>query len=353
MKRIGIIGVGGIANNVHITELLKIAECKITAICDVDEKSIAKTKEKVGDVLVFTDYRDLIDSGEVDAVEICTPNHIHVEIAEYAAKKGLPINVEKPLGLSVAECERLGRTISENNVLNMMCFSYRFKPAVRWAKSMIDEGKLGEIVSVNVEYSKSSAFWQGRRLDWRFVKKYAGTGVLGDLGVHLIDMAQLLIGDFVSVSANAGIVVKERKLLDSEEMGKVETDDYCNFIADLKDRRTGKPVSATFSITRCALGHANTIRFDLYGTEGSISFNLNNFNELTYCDDKKDGFSAKLETTTVPEKYSMTQEKAFIDALNGSFCDYFPTIEDGIKCQKVLDAVERSAESKTVVKIEK
>lgn len=351
MKRIGIVGVGGIANGVHIRELLEVADCKITAICDVSEKAIEKTREKVGDVLCFTDYKALIDCDEVDAVEVCTPNHLHVEIAEYAVLKGKPVNVEKPLGLSVSECERLGKAIEDNKALNMMCFSYRFKPAVRWAKDMIDSGAIGEIVTVNVEYSKSSAFWQGRRLDWRFVKKYAGTGVLGDLGVHLIDMAQLLVGDFKAVSAATGIVVKERQLLDSDEYGKVETDDYCNFIAELCDRRTGKNVSATFAITRCALGHANTIRYDIYGTEGVISFNLNNPNELTFCTDKKDGFSAKLETAPVPEKYYITQEQAFVDALHGKFCDYFPTVADGIGCQRILDAVERSANEKTLVRL--
>jgi predicted dehydrogenase len=122
---------------------------------------------------------------------------------------------------------------------------------------MIDKGLIGDIVTINVEYSKSSAFWQGRRMDWRFVKKYAGTGVLGDLGVHLIDMAQLLVGDFKSVSATTGIVVKERQLLDSDEWGKVETDDYCNFIAELSDRRNGKSVSA-------ANGYWDTY---FYGTE--------------------------------------------------------------------------------------
>ncbi|MBQ5747150.1 MAG: Gfo/Idh/MocA family oxidoreductase [Clostridia bacterium] len=351
MKRIGIIGVGGIANNVHIKELLDVPECRITAICDINPTAIEKAKERLGDVLSFTDYKELIDSGEIDAVEICTPNHLHVEIAEYAVRKGIPVNVEKPLGLSVESCERLGKVIAETGVHNMMCFSYRFKPAVRWAKDMIDKGLIGDIVTVNVEYSKSSAFWQGRRLDWRFVKKYAGTGVLGDLGVHLIDMAQLLVGDFKSVSATTGIVVKERQLLDSEEWGKVETDDYCNFIAKLSDRRNGKPVSATFAITRCALGHANTIRYDVYGTEGCISFNLNDPGVLTFCTDKKDGFSATLETVPVPEEYNITQEKAFIDSLDGKFCDYFPTVNDGIKCQKILDSVEKSAEEKVIVAI--
>ncbi len=351
MKRIGIIGVGGIANNVHIRELLEVPECKITAICDVDDNALKKTAEKLGDVLCFKNYRELIECDEVDAVEICTPNYLHTEMAEYAAKLGKPINVEKPLGLSSKEGERLNKVIKETGVTNMMCFSYRFRPAVRYAKEVIDKGLLGDIVSINVEYSKSSAFWEGRRLDWRFVKKYAGTGVLGDLGVHLIDAAQLLVGDITSVSAITQIVVKERKLLDSEEIGTVDTDDYCSFIAELTDRRTKKPVSATFSITRCALGHANTIRYDIFGTEGCISFNLNKSDELSICTDKKDGMHAVLETVTVPDTYKVTQEQSFVDALHGKFCEYFPTIEDGIKCQKILDAAEKSAKTRTVVYI--
>ena len=351
MKKIGIIGVGGIANGVHIAELLNVPECKITAICDVDSKAIEKTKAKIGDVLCFTDYKELIECDEEDAVEVCTPNHLHVEIAEYAVRRGKPINVEKPLGLCVEECERLGKAIADSKAINMMCFSNRFKPAVRWAKDMIDKGLIGDILTLNVEYSKSSAFWQGRRLDWRFVKKYAGTGVLGDLGVHLIDMAQLLAGDFKSVSANTGIVVKKRQLLDSDEWGDVETDDYCNFLAELTDKRTGRAVSSTFSITRCALGHKNTIRYDIFGTEGSISFNLNDPDRLTFCTDKKDGFSATLETADVPKEYYITQEQSFVEALHGKFCDYFPTVDDGIKCQRILDAIERSAETKSIVYI--
>lgn len=345
MKNIGIIGVGGIANNVHITQLLTLPDAKIVAVCDTDPAALARAKERLSlsDEHLFSNYKDLIDLPEIDAVEICTPNYMHVEMARYALSKGKSVNVEKPLGISLEECLDLKDCAKDKDAVAMMSMSYRFMPAVRYAKSIIDDGLLGDIVGINVEYLKSSALWAGRRLEWRFVKKYAGTGVLGDLGVHLIDMASLLVGDFLRVGANAGIVVKERQYLDSEDWGPVETDDYCNFVATLSDRRTGKEVGASFTITRCALGNANTIKYDIFGTDGVISFNLNDPTEIAVCVGKVDRETESLHTVKVPQKYFITQEEAFVNALHGKKCDFFPTVDDGIACQRVLDALERSA----------
>ncbi|MDY3928004.1 MAG: Gfo/Idh/MocA family oxidoreductase [Clostridia bacterium] len=353
MKRIGIIGVGGIANGVHIPQLLNVRDCKITAVCDIDPIALENTAKRleIDKQHQFKNYKALIDCSDIDAVEICTPNYVHVKIAEYAALAGKSVNIEKPLGITAKECEKLKKIVKEKNIVNMMSFSYRFFPAVRYAKWIIDKGLIGKIVSLNVEYLKSSAFCEGRRLDWRFVKKYAGTGVLGDLGVHLIDMAQLLVGDFTGVSGMIDTVVKQRMKLDSDEMADVETDDYCNFIANIKNRNTGENSAAAFSITRCAIGHNNTIKYDIFGTEGVISFNLNNPKVLGVCIGEVDKKSFGLHTVNVPGEFSITQEQAFVDALNGKFCDYFPTVEDGIKCQKIVDAVLKSAEKKTFVQI--
>ena len=353
MKRIGIIGCGGIANGKHIPELLKVSGCKITALCDINETALNQTAERLGidEEHRFTDYKALVDCGDIDAVEICTPNYLHVPIAEYAVSKGFPINIEKPLALDSDEAERLGKLMAEKSVQGMMCFSYRFFPAVRYAKYILDKGLIGKVVSVNVEYLKSSAFWEGRRLDWRFVKKYAGTGVLGDLGVHLIDMTQLLVGDIKSVSAMAGIIVKQRLKLDCDELADVETDDYCNFIAELSDRKSGGSVPASFVITRCALGHANTIKYDIFGTDGVISFDLNNPDVLGVCISEVDKACDGLHTVKVPQKFRLAQEQMFIDMLDGKDCVHLPTVADGIKCQKVLDALLESAEKKKCIDI--
>lgn len=342
MVGIGIIGVGEIANNVHIPGINESDDGILTAICDTDKEALKKTGDKynIPESLRFENYLDLIKCNEVDAVEICTPNYLHVKMAVDAAKAGKPINVEKPLSVNLVEAKKLGDALEKYSVPNMMCFSYRFKPAVRYAKEIMNRGLLGNILSINVEYLKSSALWTDRRLEWRFIKKYAGTGVLGDLGVHLIDMAQFLVGDIKSLCAKAGIVVKQRKKLDSEEMGNVETDDYCDFMADFKCGAHGM-----FTITRCAIGHNNTIKYDIFGTKGVISFNLNNPNELSLCIGEIDIESFGMHTVQVPDKYKITQEQMFVDLVNGKECQYLPTVADGIGCQKMLDALLESSEN--------
>ena len=111
--------------------------------------------------------------------------------------------------LAFAVEDGVANALAEAEVPNMMCFSYRFCPAVRYAKWIMDNGLLGDIVNIDVAYLKNSAFFEGRRLEWRFVKEKAGTGVLGDLGVHLIDLAELLAGDIKAVSGTTDIVVKQ------------------------------------------------------------------------------------------------------------------------------------------------
>ena len=349
MLKIGIIGVGGIAQNAHIKELKECKDAKITAICDIEEATL----NKVGDDLNldakyrFKDYMDLINCDEVDAVQICTPNYLHVEMATAAVKKGKPIEVEKPLGLDYKDTLPLTKALEENPVPNMMCMSYRFKPAVRFAKWIMNKNLIGDIISIDVQYLKSSAFMEGRRLDWRFVKKYAGTGVLGDLAVHLIDLATLLAGDLKKVSAQTKIIVKERKKLDSEEIAPVETDDYCSFIGEMDNG-----ILANFLITRCAIGNVNTIKFDVYATNGVISFNLNNPEELGVCIGEVDVKSDGLHTVKVPKEFYAKQEQSFVDLVNGKECEHLPKVEDGVKLQKILDAILESADKQKWVNIE-
>ena len=339
MKRIGIIGLGGIATK-HIKELLAVKNCAITAICDIDGNTLKRRQAELSipKEHCFTDYRDLIACDAVDAVEICTPNYLHVEMALAAIRAGKPVNIEKPLSTDLPTAEPLRTALQERNAETMMCFSYRFMPAVRYAKWIIDQGLLGEIVSVDVAYLKSSGLWEGRRLEWRFEKAKAGTGVLGDLGVHLIDMAELLVGKITEVSAMTKIVVKERKRLDSEELAPVETDDYCSFLA-----KTETGALESFIITRCAIGNQNTIKFDIYGTQGVVSFNLNDPNVLNVCVGEVDRMSESLHTVKVPAKFSITQEQAFVDMLEGKNCAYFPTVADGLRSQQILDRLLLSA----------
>lgn len=347
--RIGIIGVGGIAMNRHIRELLDCEDAQIVAICDVKPRALARARETVGlsDEKCYTDYRELIADEDVEAVEICTPNHLHAEMAIAVLKAGKPVNVEKPVALNYEQAVRMLQAERESESFAMTCFTYRYMPAVRYAKYLVDSGTIGEIVGLNVAYLKNSAFWEGRRLEWRFVKEYAGSGVIGDLGIHLIDLAQLLAGNITRLCATKEIVVKERRQLDCEEIGKVETEDSCSFLAQFEGGASG-----TFHITRCAIGHANTIRYDVYGTKGSISFDLNNPKLLNICTGEGNPKDYVNRTEEVPTEFFLTQEQAFVDAVQGKRDALFPTLEKGVQGQKIVDSILRSAEENRWVTLE-
>ena len=347
MLKIGIIGLGGISGK-HIKEIQESPKAEIRAICDIDEKKLNTVGDRLGIPAQyrFTDYRALIACPEVEAVEICTPNYLHIPMAMEVVKAGKALEVEKPLSVSYDGVDTLLQAIEEKKIVNMTCFSYRFLPAVRYAKHLIETGKLGKIINVDVAYLKSSGFWAGRRLDWRFVKEYAGCGVIGDLGVHLIDMTRFLVGDFESVYASTEIVVKQRQKLDSDEYAAVETEDLAAFTAKL----TGG-VKANFLISRCAIGNSNTIKFDIYGTEGVLSFNLNKPTELSVCVGEVDRETESIHTVTVPKAYTSRQEETFIDAALGKQADYFPAVAEGAACQKIVDAILLSAETDSVVKV--
>lgn len=346
---IGIIGVGGIAMGVHVSGLKNVKNCKIAAICDTDEARLKENGDTLGipEDLRFTDYKQLVDCPEVDAVEVCTPNNWHPEMAAYAIEKGKPVNIEKPLGLSYDHAKVILDAQKKHGTPAMVCFSYRFRSAVRYAKKLLDDKAIGDILGVNVRYLKDSGLWEGRRLEWRFLKEYGGTGVLGDLGVHLIDMCTYLVGNIKQVFGKLDIIVKKRQKLDSDEWADVTTDDACNFVATLENGAT-----ANFSISRCVLGHRNTITFDIYGSDGIISFDLNNPDELSVCIGKADKECGGLHTIKVPGKYGVSQEGTFVDIARGCRVDIHPTVEDGLRCQKILDAVLLSSETGKAVDVE-
>ena len=336
---IGVVGCGGIANGVHLKELAQVHGGRIAALCDCNPDALKKTAEKyhIDDAHCFTDYHDLIACADVDAVEVCTPNNSHCQIAIDALRAGKPVNVEKPVGLCEAEAAKLRRVAEETGLSAMVCFSYRFRPAVRYAVDLIRAGKLGKIVSVYAQYLKSSAYMPGRRLDWRFDSDIARYGVSGDLAVHIIDMVQLLVGPVQSLCAQTGITVPVRKRLDSEEIAPVTTDDYCHFLAELEGG-----IPAVFSVTRSAMGNLNHILIDVYGEKGAFRFDLNHPEQIQIFE--FDGVHTAPEggdmaVLPVPAEYFVTQEQTFVDLLHGNPPPFTPDLRDGVQSQRVLDAL--------------
>lgn len=346
--RVGIIGMGRISA-VHISGLKEAKDAQIVAVCDIDEQKLNEAGDSLGipPEYRFTDFRKLIRCDIVDAVEICTPNYLHVPMAYEAVRAGKPVNVEKPLSDTFDKVPALLELLKAAPQPNMMCFSYRFRPAVRYAKRLISEGKIGRVLTVHIEYLQSGSFIEGRRMEWRFVKEYSGTGAIGDLGVHLIDMTRYLVGEIEAVCARKSTFVKQRKMLDSEVVGDVTTDDYCSFLADIE----GGAV-ANFTVTRCAHGHSNTIKYDIFGTDGVISFNLNNPWELDVCLGIDEVKKMGLHTVKVPEEYDASQEQSFVDIALGRFKEPIADIGEGAKCQKIVDAIARSSEENRWIELD-
>ncbi|MBQ8510459.1 MAG: Gfo/Idh/MocA family oxidoreductase [Clostridia bacterium] len=348
--RIGVIGCGGIANGKHLPELSRADGAVIHALCDIDEGKLNAAGDKYGVPAErrFTDWHDLIACPEVDAVDICTPNCLHVPMAEGAVDAGKPFCCEKPLGISYAETVRLLEETEAKDIQSMICFSYRFMPAVRYAKHLVEQGAIGNVVSFYAQYLKNSAYMKNRGLDWRFVGKDARYGVSGDLGVHLLDLASFLSGDVTSLTADLGIAVKERKRLDSDEFAPVETDDFCHFLA-----RFDKGASATFSITRAAFGNINRICVEVCGDKGALRFDLNQNDRLEYYTGGIQEWDAicKMEKVEVPKEFHTSQMQCFVDLLHGNPDRYIPSLADGVKLQRVLDAIMVSNEKRAWVNI--
>ncbi len=348
-KRIGIIGFGWIARDVHTPYYKTIEDmCEITAVCDIDPKAIENAKEKTGlsDDRIFTDYKELIDSGLCDAVDICTPNYLHCEIAKYALNAGLPVSIEKPVGMNAAEVEEVKKLSEEKGLPVFVCFTWRHRPALRYLKDTLDSGEIGKINHVYIKCIKDSALWPGRRLEWRFQKDKAGTGVLCDLGSHMLDLLNWLGTDVQGVSASYGTFVKRRQLIDSDEWGDVTTDDWANIILDLKNG-----ANATVILSRGCATCKSLTEVEVYGDKGYLKFSESNMTVMTM---QVEG--GPREERPIPESYGdpkyIRQYISFINLLNGIKDEYTSTISDGLKSQMILDAADIAAAEKRYVSIE-
>ena len=178
------------------------------------------------------------------------------------------------------------------------------------------------------------------------IKEYAGTGVLGDLAVHLIDMAQFLAGDILSVCSQMGVIVDKRPKEDGSGMGNVETDDFCSFLAEMD-----QGVHAVFDISRCVIGQTNGVHFIVCGDQGTISCDVEEPNCLGIASRVFDAAQPKMHNIPIPDEYFGCQEQCFVDFTQGKKQPFFPDIQDGVQSQRILDAVELSAKERRWVDI--
>lgn len=344
--RMGVVGLGGISN-VHIPGILNSKDAELIAICDTNEELLRAVGDKYGipSERRFVDFEQLVHAEYVDAVSICTPNFLHYPVAMEAVKCRKPFCLEKPIAMNATEAEALYEACKANDILNMVGFSYRYKPALRYAKWLIEQGTLGQIHHIYGQYLQSWAKPE-TPMSWRFSKRLSGTGAIGDLGSHIIDMTRFLVGDMTRVMGSAGTIIESRRNPQNDEFETVDVDDYFHYLANIEPG-----VSGVFSISRFAYGRGNYQRVEIYGAKGALVYSLEREDSLEVCIGTVYEQSNRFVEILVPDHFKKDQMQSFFDMLRGRDDGLNATVTDGLINQRSLDALVESFETKKWVVI--
>ena len=335
----------------------------LKAACARKEEKLKPFADRWGWESIESDWRKLVKRKDVDAIDICSPNNTHHDIAIAVAKAGKIVLCEKPLAMNAREGLEMTETVEKAGVPNMVWFNYRRVPAISLAKQLIDEGRIGRVFHYRAKYLQdwtiSPDVPQGGATLWRLDADVAGSGVTGDLLAHSIDTAIWLIGSVDKVSAMTETFIKERALQDEPDKRKeVRIDDACAFLARFKNGAL-----ATFESTRYARGRKNQNTFEINGENGSIYFDLEDAHQLQYFDHRDDSHVHGWRTILVTDSehpymdkywvpgcvvgYEHTFINALADFLKGLETGEAarPNFRDALETQYVCDAVLKSAET--------
>jgi predicted dehydrogenase len=334
----------------------------LKAVCARDEKNAKAFAEKWGYESVETDWRKLIARKDIDAVDICTPNNLHKEIAIAAATAGKAILCEKPLAMNAGEGEEMVAAVEKAGVPNIVWYNYRRVPAVTFAKQLIDSGKLGRIFHYRANFLQdwtiSADLPQGGQGLWRLDVAASGSGVTGDLLAHCIDTAIWLNGGIANVSAMTETFVKERKHNLTGKVEKVGIDDACAFLCRFKNGSLG-----LFESTRYARGHKALYTFEINGEHASIKWDLHDLHRLEWFDHRDEGPLRGWRSVHVTDGehpymgrwwvpglqigYEHTFVHQVADFLEGlaKKTPVSPTFRDALETQRICDAVLTSGKT--------
>ena len=313
---------------------------------------------------IETDWRALIARDDIDAIDICTPNNSHAEIAIAAAEAGKMILCEKPLALNPEEGARMVEAVEKAGVANTVWYNYRRVPAVTLAKQLIDEGRLGRIFHYRANFLQdwtiNEDLPQGGAALWRLDAKAAGSGVTGDLLAHCIDTALWLNGSISDVSAMTETFVKERMHNETGKMEPVTIDDACTFMCHFENGSLG-----LFESTRYARGHKALYTLEINGEKASIRWDLHDLHRLEYFDHSDDGIVRGWRSVHISDGDQPYMDKWWVPGLNIGYehtfvhqvADFIRSIDEGTPCsptfreaqetQQVCDAVLESAKSRS------
>jgi predicted dehydrogenase len=327
------------------------------------EAKVKAARERLGFESYATDWREVLARAEIDVADICTPGDSHAPIAVGAAEAGKAILCEKPLANSVADAERMYAAATQAGVVHMLCHNYRRCPAVALAKQIIDEGELGEIRHYRGVYLQDWIVDPNFPRNWRLEKARAGSGALGDILSHTMDLSRYLVGEPVEVMGLMKTFIKERPLADEPgRRAPVDVDDSAQALVRFANGAVG-----SYEATRLATGRKNHNRLEINGSKGSLSWDLERMNELELYIESgpRSGFRTILATDAQhpyvaawwPPGHILGYEHSFTHTIRDfihAIADGTPpqpSFLDGVKNQRVLDAIARSSETGRTVAV--
>lgn len=339
---------------------------KLAAIAGRSEAKVREAAKRYGFAKAYTDWRAMLDDPEVQVFDNAGPNDLHAEPNIAAAQAGKHVISEKPLGRNAEECKRMWEAVKKAKVKHQVAFNYRFVPAVRLIRNLIDAGKLGRIYHFRAAYLQEWIASEDFPMVWRLESKHAGSGALGDLGSHVVDLARYLVGEPKSLMARTETFIKQRKNAQGKTQ-KVDVDDAFQAIIEYRNGAVG-----TLEASRFCPGRKNSNTFEINAEKGSIRFNLEAMNELEvfWKDGERDtqGFTKVLVSESYhpfwshwwPQGHIIGWEHTFVhefahffDAIvnKNAVAPHAADFEDGYKNAVICDAILASARERKQVDI--
>jgi predicted dehydrogenase len=342
---------------------------RLIAVCGRDEEAVAEAARRYGYEGYYTDWHKMLEDDRIQLFDNGGPNNMHAEPCIAAAQAGKHVFSEKPLARNGEEARQMLDAVTKAGVKHQVAFNYRFVPAIRQARNLIESGALGQIYHFRAVYLQEWVMpHYNERKIWRLDKEVAGSGALGDLGAHIIDLGRFLVGEMKSVSAMTRTFIEERPLPDGSGTGKVDVDDAFAAVVEFENGAMG-----TLESTRFAAGRKNYEVLEINGEKGSIRFNLERMNELEVFwvgeqPRETQGFHDVLVTEGYhpwwehwwPHGHIIGWEHSFVHELT-HFLDcivndkdvapYGATFEDGYRAAVICDTILEAAATKKQVDI--
>jgi predicted dehydrogenase len=335
---------------------------RLAAICGRDKAAAEAAAGRLGWAAAETDWRALIARDDVQLVDIAAPGDLHAPIAIAALAAGKHVLCEKPLANTLAEAEAMRAAADDaypRGARAMVGFNYRRVPALALARRLVEQGRIGRLRHFRAVYLQDWLADADAPMTWRMRAERAGSGALGDLGAHIVDLARYLTGDeLAGVCALSETFVRERPLADGPGSDTVTVDDAVVFTG-----RLASGALASFEVTRYATGRKNGLRVELNGSAGSLAFDLERLNELEFFDASGDGADNGFRRVLVTEgshpylsgwwppghtlgwEHTFTHQARDLLTAIADGTQPLPSFGDGLAVQRVLDAVARSAAS--------